>query len=163
MNTHEAIQASLTLAREVTDMLLADLSDEDLLIRPVPEANHIAWQLGHLIGAEHHMMSELPESDMPALPDGFTEKYSKETSKSDDPSLFESKQTYLDLYGQVRKGTLATLERLSDDRMSEPAPEAYREMFKTVGGLVSLQANHELMHLGQCTVVRRKLGKAVAF
>ena len=163
MNTHEAIQGSLKLAREITDMLLADLSDDDLLVRPVPEANHIAWQLGHLISSEHHMMSELPESDMPALPDGFAEKYSKETSKSDDANHFESKQTYLDLYGKVRKGTLATLERLSDDRMGEPAPEAYREMFKTVGGLVSLQASHELVHLGQYSVVRRKLGKAVAF
>ncbi len=163
MNTQEAILSSLNLAREVTNMLLADLSDADLLVRPVPEANHIAWQLGHLISSEHHMMSELSESDMPALPDGFAEKYSKETSKSDDSSLFESKETYLELYGQVRKGTLATLERLSDDRLGEPAPEAYREMFKTVGGLVALQANHELMHVGQYTVVRRKLGKAAAF
>ena len=163
MNTHETIQASLNLAREVTNTLLADLSDEDLLNRPVPGANHIAWQLGHLICSEHSMMAELPESDMPALPDGFAEKYKKETSNSDDPSHFESKQTYLDLYGQVRGGTLATLERLSDDRMSESAPDAYREMFKTVGALVSLQASHELMHVGQYTVVRRQLGKAVAF
>ena len=34
---------------ELILLLVSDLSDAELLVRPVPQANHIAWQLGHLI------------------------------------------------------------------------------------------------------------------
>jgi len=33
----------------------------------------------------------------------------------------------------------------------------------TLGALILLQSNHTLMHAGQFTVVRRKLGKPVLF
>ena len=41
---------------EVAALLNADLSDADLLVRPAPSANHIAWQLGHLIASERNLV-----------------------------------------------------------------------------------------------------------
>ena len=39
---------------------LKDLNDEDLLVRAVPTANHIAWQLGHLIKSEVGLSKYVP-------------------------------------------------------------------------------------------------------
>ncbi len=49
MNVREAIKLSYGTPDHICRGYLADLKDSDLLLRPVPGANHIAWQLGHLI------------------------------------------------------------------------------------------------------------------
>ena len=53
---------------EMVKATLADFSDADLLARPCPGANHAAWQLGHLIGAESRMMNAVQEGVVPPLP-----------------------------------------------------------------------------------------------
>ena len=164
MNTpQQAIKTSLSIAREVTDAILHDLSDDDLMVRPVPGANHIAWQLGHLISSEHHMMSAMDGADMPALPDGFAERHGVDASKSDDRSKFDTKEKYVKLYQAVRAATLAALDRITVEQLDQPAPESIREHSPTVGHTLALQAAHELMHVGRYSVVRRKLGKPPAF
>ncbi len=32
---------------------LGDLTDADIMVRAIPDTNHIAWQLGHLIQSEN--------------------------------------------------------------------------------------------------------------
>ncbi len=164
MNTaQDAIKTSLGFAREVTTMILNDLTDDELMIRPVPGANHIAWQLGHLISSEHRMLSAMAGTDMPALPDGFADRHNADASKSDDRSKFETKEKYLDLYETVRAATLVALDRVTTEQLDQPAPEFIRAFSPTVGHMLGLQAAHELMHVGQYSVVRRKLGKPPAF
>ena len=67
MTAKTIIENSINLAHTVTESYLGDLSDSDLLIRPVPGSNHIVWQLGHLIGAERMFMTGLGHA-MPELP-----------------------------------------------------------------------------------------------
>src|SRR5262249_35490765 len=52
MTAKEVVRTSLDMDLQLLGMLLADLSDADLLVRPVPGANHIAWQMGHYLVAE---------------------------------------------------------------------------------------------------------------
>ena len=56
MNAREAIKLNLNSSNMICQGYLADLTDADLLVRPVPGANHIAWQLGHLLISEHDMV-----------------------------------------------------------------------------------------------------------
>ena len=75
MNAKDAIKNALTSTQNMLGMYIADLSDADLLVRPVPNANHIAWQLGHLITSEKSMMKDLlPNAKFPELPKGFDER-----------------------------------------------------------------------------------------
>jgi hypothetical protein len=147
----------------VVQTYLADLTDEELLLRPHAKANHIAWQLGHLIASEHQLNNMACPDSMPALPEGFAEKHSKETATSDDPTAFCSKQEYIEAMEAQRAGTLSLLDRLSDDELEQPAPEEIKKIGATVGAVIAGQSAHWMMHAGQWVIVRRQLGKEAAF
>lgn len=49
MNVKDVFIRTIEQAAWITGTYLDDLTDGDLLIRPVPGMNHVAWQLGHLI------------------------------------------------------------------------------------------------------------------
>lgn len=162
MTPKDAIKNCLDTCHQLLTAYVGDLSDADLMIRPVAEANHSAWQLGHIVAAEQKMVSDVGYP-MPALPDGFAEAYTKETSASDDPAKFHTKDEYLKLLAEQREATLAALEALPESDLDKPTPEAMREYAPTVGSVFNIVGIHELMHAGQFVVVRRKLGKPIHF
>ncbi len=163
MNAHDAIKLSIDSAKFITLEYLADLSDEDMLQRPHPECNHIKWQMGHLISSEHQMIDAVCPGSMPALPEGFAERYTKETATSDQADAFDSKADLRKLLEDQREGTLAALATMSDEDLSKPAPEAMQGYAPTVADVFSLQGGHWMMHAGQWAIIRRQLGRPPLF
>jgi hypothetical protein len=163
MNTREAIKLSYATPDQICRGYLGDLKDSDLLIRPVPGANHIAWQLGHLIQSEYEMTESLFPGSSPPLPAGFKQKHVKATAASDDAEAFCSKEEYLKFYDQVRAGTFKALDTVKDADWDKPAPEQIRSFCPTIASVFLLHPQHWLMHAGQWAVVRRKLGKPPLF
>src|SRR5437879_807099 len=163
MNAKEAIRISLAASQRLLPMYLDDLSDADILVRPVPNANHIAWQLCHVIASECRIGRQFPGSTYPELPAGFAEQHVKDKSKIDPPKGFGTKTQYLDLFTKVRQATLANLERISEGDLDKPASGEVAKIAPTLGALLLLAANHSVLHIGQFSAVRRKLGKPVAF
>lgn len=162
MKAQDAIRHALISTKNMLGLFLSDLSDADLLVRPVPKANHIAWQLGHLIASEAGMGGGyLPAGTYPELPAGFVERHNKEASAKD--TGFATKAEYLDLFNRVRQATIDAVGKLSDADLDKPLTGRMAEMVPNVGGLLLLNADHVMMHAGQFTVVRRKLGKPVLF
>ena len=49
MKAHNVLLEALSTSRFVMSSYLKDLTDDDLLVRPVEGAHNAAWQLGHLI------------------------------------------------------------------------------------------------------------------
>ena len=160
MTAKDVIKHTIDMCHQVLTTYIGDLSDADLMLRSVPEANHTAWQLGHLAASEHQMMTG-PGYKMPDLPAGFAEAYTPETSKSDDPAKFHKKDEYLALLEEQRAATLATLDGLPEADLDKPAPEPMQSYVATIGGIFNLIGMHDLMHAGQFVPVRRKLGKPV--
>jgi hypothetical protein len=162
MKGTEAIVSGLNLSLNVIHMFLADLSDEDLLVRPVDGANHIAWQLGHLIVSETKLnQGNLPDAKYPALPAGFDVQHSAASAAS--TTGFGSKAVYLDLLSKVRAATVAAIQALSDADLDRPTQGPMAAFAPRLGDLLNLMANHTMMHGGQFSVVRRRLGKPVIF
>ncbi len=162
MKAQDLLRGALTMSQNMLGYYLSDLSDADLLVRPVPNANHIAWQLGHLIASEHGMGSgNLPGAAYPELPAGFAERHTKETASKD--TGFGTKAEYLDLFNKVRQATINALAKMSDADLDKPTSGSIARMAPTLGALVGLNADHVQMHGGQFSVVRRKLGKPVLF
>ena len=158
MNSREAIKVSADMADFVSMSYLNDLSDAELLLRPHPLCNHINWQIGHLVASEHKLLTGIVPGGMPALPDGFAAKYSRETVGSDDPALFETKEVLMSTYKTQRAAMLSALEGMSDSQLDAATGVDFAP---TVGAMFSMQGSHWLMHCGQWVVVRRMLGKPV--
>ncbi len=155
MTAKDVLRLTINMGRTITTSYLSDLSDEDLLHRPHPDCNHINWQLGHLIASEHGLINKaLPES-MPALPAGFTDRYSRKTARSNDPAAFLSKSELMEAYESQRAGTLAALDRIDEAEFERSTGLDYAP---TVAALFEMQGSHWIMHAGQWAVIRRQLG-----
>ena len=163
MQAKDAIKTGLTSTKDMVAMYLGDLSDADILVRPVPGANHIAWQLGHLIMAEQRMLGIVPGATFPALPAGFAEQHGKETAAAEPPRGFATKAQYLELFKRTRQATQDALERLPEADLDKPVEGPMARLAPTVGALLLLASTHTMMHAGQFSVARRKLGKPVLF
>jgi len=163
MNIQDVVQRSLGRAKMVTGMLLEDLTDTDIMQRPVAEANHIAWQLGHLISSLNAFGNLIKRNAMPPLPEGFSEQHSKATAGNDDSAAFLSKRAYLVLLEQQRDAMMQLLSELSDEQFESESPEKVRGYAPRIVDLVTLIAEHEMMHAGQMSVLRRKLHKPLVF
>ena len=161
MKATDVLKHSLTSTQFILTTYLSDLSDADLLVRPAPGANHLAWQLGHLISGEAYLGKDLPGAKYPALPAGFDEQHTKETAALDDANKFLTKGAYADLFNQMRAATVAIVGALSDADLDRPNPGKMAKFAPTMADLALLIANHTLMHGGQVAVLRRKLGKPI--
>lgn len=154
------IRETIETAYMITSTYLSDLSDADLLVRPVPAMNHVAWQLGHIIESEVRMLADMGHAP-PELPDGFAAAHKKETAGVNDAARFYSKPDYLALLRSVHDATLAALEATPDAKLDAPAPESMREYAPTLASAFLVAGVHELMHHGQIVAVRRALGKPI--
>ena len=168
MQAKDAIRTALKSTQHFVNWYLSDLSDADLLVRPTPGANHIAWQLGHLVVAESMFVTKMPGLDLsgaryPDLPPGFAEQHAKDKAAQDPPTGFATKAQYLGLFNQARQATLAALDKVSDADLDRPTEGRMATFAPNLGALFLLTSNHSLMHTGQFSVVRRKLGKPVLF
>lgn len=162
MNAIQTIQATAGTSDMVLKSYVSDLTDAELLKRPHPGCNHIAWQLGHLISAECNLLELIKPGSAPQLPEGFAEKHSKETTGDDNPANFCSKDEYLALFEKVRGATRSVLDTMSEADLDKPNEnERFKEMFPTIGSVCVLTAAHPMMHVGQFVPVRRELGKPV--
>jgi hypothetical protein len=142
----------------VTRTYIDDLSDGDLMVRSVPKANHIAWQLGHQVVSTDHMLTGLGHR-RPALPDGFAEAHNAEASACDDPARFCTKAQYLALMDEMKAAVMAAIDATPEGKLDDPGPERMREYAPTVGAVLLLMGNHWTMHAGQFVPIRRKLGR----
>lgn len=161
MNAKDAIKYDMDMSMNVLKTYLSDLSDDDLMVRPAKGANHLAWQLGHLISSEAELLNGACPGASPALPDGFSAAHGKDTTAVDDKTKFLRKQQYIDLMDKQRAATKVALDKITNEQMDQPSPERMRSYCPTVGTIFGLIGGHGLMHSGQFATVRRLLGKPV--
>lgn len=162
MQAKDAIQQVVEFSHLVIRMYVGDLADADLFVRSVPGANHIAWQLGHLITGNRLMLEALGQP-APTLPEAWVGAYTKETAASDDPAKFATKAEYLALADQMKAASLAAITAIPAETLDNPGPENMREYAPTVASVLMILGSHWLMHAGQFVPIRRKLGKPALF
>ena len=159
MNARDAIRTSIETADMISKAYLEDLTDDEMMHRPHEKCNHIKWQLGHLIASDYIMVNGCCPGAIPALPDGFVDKYGKETCTSDNAGDFHSKSELLELWSMQRAAALIKLSELSDDELNAEAPEAIRSYAPNFGAAFGMLGIHWTMHSGQWAVICRQLGR----
>jgi len=161
MNSCDAIKNSIQTADMVCGAYLGDLNDEELMQRPHPECNHINWQVGHLIASDFGMINGCIPGLVPELPEGFAERYTKETTSNNDSAAFCSKDELMSISTAQRAAVVAKLDDLTEADLDKLAPESMREYAPTVGAALNMLGGHWMMHAGQWVVVRRNLGREI--
>ena len=141
----------------------ADFNDADMLVRPVPKANHAAWQMAHLCNFGMKVAKALNPDAAFTLPPNFATAYTKEAAASDEPAQFPDKTQILSLYDAILDSQIAAVSKMTDADLSAPGAEAFQAFAPTVGMMILMQPLHASIHLGQVQVIRRKLGKPVLF
>ncbi len=161
MNSQQLLTQLVEMGNFIISSYLKDLTDEEVAMRPVPEANTIAWQLGHLINSTNGILSAIDPQIAPPLPEGFQERYSKHTTAVNDPAQLDKKAVYLDLFSKQKSAACQLIERMSESDLDKPAPESMRSYAPTYGAMLHLCGTHLMLHAGQIVVLRRKLGKPI--
>lgn len=162
MTGKDALKYWLTSTRDMLGMFLAELSDDDLQVRPVPTANNIAWQIGHLIASETVLGAELGIK-YPAIPPVIQVLGSGASSQTHPDGGKLTKAQYLELFNSIRGATIAGLDTMSDADLDKPNNGNMKNFAPTYATLFGLLGNHTMMHCGQFSVVRRMLQKPVLF
>lgn len=162
MTAIELIAESLNTNVGFLKATLADFSDADMLVRPVPGANHAMWQVGHLVVSHSGILAKISGRPAPEAPAGFLQKFAKETATIDDPAAFPKKDEVLNQLGKVMSAAADYIRTLTEADLNKPSP-VMQQVCPTVGSVILLLANHLNMHMGQMQVIRRKLGKPVLF
>jgi hypothetical protein len=160
MNLNDHFVAELKRSQEFLKMTVADLSDADLMVRPVPNANHANWQLGHLICSEAGILGSCG-AKMPELPAGFKDLYTgRASAANEDASKFAKKEALLALFDKVRAASIEWVKTVTPQQFEAKGPF---DFVPTVAAAVGVGSVHVAMHLGQIQVLRRKLGKPILF
>jgi hypothetical protein len=163
MNVKDSIRSSLRISDFLSQGYLADITPEEMFVQPVADANHIAWQLGHLIASERHLVEAASPGSMPALPEGFAERHRRDAAPSTNPADYLTKDEYLQLAKQVRTATLQALDRFNDADFDKPVTARVPPFVTCAGDCFATIGPHWSLHAGQWVVLRRKLGRARMF
>ncbi len=107
--------------------------------------------------------SQLPSAIYPEFLAGFVAAHTKETASIEPPKGFCTKAVYIDLLDKVRETTHQAISGLSDKDLDRVTTGSMAPWAPTLADFILLLSNHALMHAGQFTVVRRKLGKPILF
>jgi hypothetical protein len=138
---------------------VADLSDEQMILRPGGNMNHPAWILGH-IGAYHQVVQDLlanrpvndPKNDMMF---GFAGH-----GPLDDLSKYGSKQSIIDRFSAGHEQVAQALLAAPPEAFTrKPTLERWAKIYPTVEFMLpDLLLHHESLHLGQISIWRRAAG-----
>ena len=140
------------------DLLVKDLSPEQMAAQPCGVVNHPAWSLGHLVVSADYLGQLLGlQSD---LPDGWSETFKTGGEPSGDASAYPSKEEILGALKEHHARNTEALKDFDASRLEEPHPdEGRRKYFPTRGDqVVFMMTSHEMDHLGQIAAWRRAMG-----
>ena len=157
MTPIDILAHSLRTSQKLVHRYCEDLKPQEYLHRPCAQANCAAWLLGHLILSDRGVLMRLGVSSLPALPDGFDQRFARdaEAPRSDQ---YGDVTMLLPMFMQWRSLLIESLPDLGIQALSKPLEKPH-PMFSTAGEMVGFMAHHATMHAGQITIIRRSLGR----
>lgn len=142
----------------VAEMLVQDLTADQMTQQPHGLINHPAWNLGHLISSTHEAC-KLVGIDS-SLPEGWAEKFQAGTPPNADAAQNPSKDELLSEFRACHERMAGAFSKIDPDTMAQEHPdEGTRKYFPTLGDhVVYMMTAHEMDHLGQVAAWRRAMG-----
>jgi hypothetical protein len=141
--------------------LVADLSDEEMILQPPGLPNHPAWTVGHVIHSYQAIAGTLGVS--PWLPDTWELVFGYGSSPREAAtSAHVSKEILMTRFADACDHLRVALLSIDERRLRDPLPDqASREVFaSTADALIQIIAAHAAYHAGQLAAWRRAIGRA---
>ena len=133
--------------------MVEDLSQEEWLRHPAPNANHIAWIVGHVLWARGRVMSRVgAEWSKPWL-DLFGRG-----AKCGDDVTYPSHDVLLEAWKESDTALANALENADSDSLAQTSTQGPPSTDGKVSGVISFLAIHETYHLRQVSYLRGWLG-----
>ncbi len=137
--------------------LVADLSDEQMVVQPQPGMNHPAWVLSHL-NVYHPVIEHVVKGEL--FDDPKDHPFGMKSKPSADRSVYASKDelvaAFVSGHGKVEKALRAAKSGVFDQAVALPRWQA---IMPTAGvALPYLMLVHENTHFGQVSAWRRVQG-----
>jgi hypothetical protein len=153
----DAIVHSITITKRMGRRFIEDLTPPEYLHRCVPNGNCTAWLLGHLAISNRRAATMLGATDLPALPDGFEKRFSRDESAPAATDFGDVSQL-LPIFEQTCDLLIDTVQRATPERLNAPLDKP-SPMFKNAGEMAAFISLHSAVHVGQITMIRRSLGR----
>ena len=140
------------------ELLVGDVSAEQMTAQPGGVINHPAWSLGHLVIASDNLAQLLGLQSN--LPDGWSDTFKTGGEPSGDVAAYPRKEEILGTLDEQHARNTEGVRAMDVSRFAEPHPdEERRKYFPTLGDhIVFMMTSHEMAHLGQIAAWRRAMG-----
>jgi hypothetical protein len=156
----DAIVFALATSQVMLRRLMADMTPQDYLHRPTPQANCAAWIIGHLTLSERAALKALG-GPLPELPEGYERRFSRDEG-CPQAAEFGDTSRLVDLFDEHRTRLIAAVRAATPEQLAKPLDKP-RPLFSTVGEMAQFMALHGAMHAGQISMIRRTLGRPPLF
>ncbi len=140
--------------------LVADLSDEEMILQPPGVPNHAAWTVGHVIYSCQAIAGMLGAT--PWLPETWESLFGYGSSPRDAAhSAHASKEILMSRFADACDRLRSTLLGTEEGRLraSLPGPESAGTFATTADALLQIVAAHTAYHAGQLAAWRRAIGR----
>jgi len=146
---------SLAYIRE----LVADLTDEEMVMQPPGVPNHGAWTLGHIIFSCEQIAQLLGVE--PWLPADWEARFGYGSTPGPQALAASGKSGALAAFADAGQHLRAALLGIDESNLYRPLPdEQARAILPTVAdALVQIVAAHTAFHAGQLAAWRRAIGR----
>jgi hypothetical protein len=157
MNAADVIAQSLSSSQMMLMRHINDLTPAEYLHRVTPRGNCTAWLLGHLILTERRPLTFLGVPDLPALPEGFEQRFAR-NEMAPFAAEFGDVTILGPLFEKHRGMLIEAVKHATPEQLDKPL-EKVHPMFWNQGTMINFMGLHVVMHTGQISMIRRSLGK----
>jgi hypothetical protein len=154
---NEAIAYALRASQKLFHRYLDDLKPAEFDHQPVPGANSAGWIVGHLIRTDRRSLGWLGATDLPAVPDGFDDRFAPTRAAATGQGGYGDPKELLALFDAHRDRLIAAVLAVDPAKLTD-APPFQSPIFADKGEASLFMGLHTALHLGQITVIRRSLG-----
>ena len=128
---NDALVHSLTFSQKMLHRYAADLTPAEYLHRPTPKANCAAWLIGHLTLTDRSALKIYGVSDLPALPDGFEKRFSRDEG-CPQANEFGDATSLLSLFDEHRNRLIDAVRRATPEQLKKTMAREYAEIEQQV-------------------------------
>jgi hypothetical protein len=158
MSQADRFVRQLGTIRDMSEKILAAFeSPDDWCRQVVPGTNHALWFAGHMATTDNYFIGQVAPGHEKQL-DRWDKLFGMGSKPTNDPDDYPPVAEVLDMMRE-RRGVLVELLRgCTDAELAGPPAAGASDFLPDLASIYEMTPWHEMLHLGQVTVVRRSLG-----